>query len=60
MQVRAEKGGHADAKDRPSFYEGTPTMFMSLGGMQASPSRRRNSWWFLIKDKGAPVLVPVE
>ncbi len=41
-----------------SFYEG-PDDFMSSTGTQAAPSRR-NSWCCLIKDKGAPALVPAQ
>jgi hypothetical protein len=33
--------------------------FMSLTETHTVPSRR-NFWWILIKDKGAPALVPVK
>jgi hypothetical protein len=36
-----------------------PTMFMSSTGTRAGRNRL-NFWWLLIKDKGAPALLPVE
>jgi quercetin dioxygenase-like cupin family protein len=55
MQVRG--GKEVTLTPGQTFYEG-PTMFTWLGGMQAKPAAKFVV--FLVKDKGAPILVPAK